>query len=111
MDGKPEYLVKWKDYDSGQNSWEPEESFDNNIILNAFKQAAGRRTRITKRSCSSATITELSSNFALSGRKSKRSRTTPTLEQKSDHDVKVPKVGPETGHRPQKSRKLRYIHT
>ena len=43
--GKAEYLVKWKDYDSSHNSWEPKVNL-NNEALASFKKKSNTRTTL-----------------------------------------------------------------
>ena len=36
-----QYLVKWEGYPLWECTWEPESSFDNNVVLNAYKEQHG----------------------------------------------------------------------
>lgn len=41
--GKTQYLLKWKGYDSDDNTWEPEENLDCQDLLDEFNKKMGQK--------------------------------------------------------------------
>lgn len=49
VDGKPQYLLKWKGYDDAHNSWEPFENVDGLVILPEFERQFEENKKRNKR--------------------------------------------------------------
>ncbi|XP_074597364.1 chromobox protein homolog 5-like [Brevipalpus obovatus] len=45
VDGKIEYLLKWKDYDHSANTWEPEENLSCTELIKEFERKASEKSR------------------------------------------------------------------
>lgn len=43
VEGKTQYLLKWKGYDSDENTWEPEENLDCQDLLDEFNKRTKMR--------------------------------------------------------------------
>ncbi len=55
-DGKKQYLLKWKNYPSSQNTWEPEEHLNCSALIAAFENSLQEKKMAKKRKSNSKKV-------------------------------------------------------
>lgn len=60
--GKTQYLLKWKGYDSDENTWEPEENLDCQDLLEEFNRKTKMRDETRTAAISGASTTALAAS-------------------------------------------------